>query len=172
MVVGQISTLSLILSTSELSTRIYPEDVMVQRNTTILNPCDVEEGFVISIVLMIITILIALVVCGLLWGVSDTYLVKIELTAVLSLGIILFPFWIASSLNIFPIFLYRYFWTMIVELTFSLVTIWLPVVASYQFERAIQEETKAEDPETKAVIGVELVKCIIDNPILFKHFER
>jgi len=104
--------------------------------------CWDEDVLNLIIVQAVVVILLIALACFFLWDVADAYLIKHELSTVLFVGIPTLVVWVLSSFFSWTGFLSVDFWQTIIELLAMAVTIWMPMVGSFVYERAVKRRAR------------------------------
>jgi len=178
---GQLSIFSFIFLASWLVTTIlyffdahkYPLEARMEPSE-ILDICDTENVVNVIIFILIFGLVGFLICIVLLWNVRDAFLLKLEFILNLFAVIPIILLWILSTFVSFPAYFSRFFWARLGIFLTMLISLLLPLVASYRFERLLTRENPESSSQrnSQRVMGREIVDAVLKNPHLAVSFEQ
>jgi len=151
---------------------VYPEEMREDPSLTLPDRCDLIRTVLGIGVNAGIFILCIIVVSVLLWSVQDAFHVKHELLGVLVGGVAILPFWAAANFDRQIANLDRYFWAVVGTLYCLLLTVYLPTVLSFAFERRLKRYAGIEGDHAKNVGGPEIIYQVFNHQVLRDNFEE
>jgi len=151
---------------------VYSEEDRRNPELHLLNRCDLQDNTLNVGSNAILVLSCVMVVAVLLWSARDAYHVKHELLGVLIATIVLIMPWIAAMLGKQVGNFDRYFWAVCAALSYAIISIWMPALMTFSFERKISRYAARADGSSSAIVGPEIIYRIMGHAALRKNFSE
>jgi len=130
--------------------------------------CDQKRTVLAMVVNALIIVISVGIVAVFLWSARDAYHLKHELVAVFVISVFLVPTWLISTFDILPVYVDRFFWIVTTSLFFVLVSLWMPIFASFTYEKRLNLGNRRQSGAQ--FYGPEAIYTVFNNPTLKKNF--
>jgi len=149
---------------------VHEEEERRDPSLDLSDRCDLVRS-VLSLSMTLIVILIGVMIVSiLLWSAKDSYHVKHELLAVFISTLFLFIPWVAATFGFQAGNLDRFFWAVVTATVYLIISVWMPVIASFTFEKRLKKSAARDEGAGKTVIGPEVIQEILVHPLLKANF--
>lgn len=140
------------------------------------NRCFTKHTIAVVLLQFCLTCTMISVAILLLLRAKENYLMRLELFLVLSVGGSLFFIWLSSALTpVFPEIINDDFWGYPILILFEIFTLYMPIIASYKYEKAIEEEKEHlthNQERRKSLVDEELLLYVLEDETLRQSFQK